>query len=88
MGDVGQIYILIGLAYVLFFGISATNLAKQKGRNEVAWFFAGAIFGPFGVMVIGFSTDLGFENKLTESIKLALAKDAPVKTNDTQNPST
>ena len=37
------------------FGALAATLAKQKGRNPIAWFFIGLAFGIFGLAFIFFA---------------------------------
>ncbi|MDP8218158.1 MAG: hypothetical protein P9M03_05480 [Candidatus Theseobacter exili] len=68
---------LIFILYFIFFGASASYLAAQRGRKEWGWFFAGAFLGPLAIIVIGLSTDLDFEKKITAAVMKALDKDAP-----------
>ena len=44
MGIVITVWILSGLLCAF--------IASQKGRNSLAWFFAGALFGIFAVVAI------------------------------------
>jgi hypothetical protein len=44
------------IAVLLLFGVCASVVAKKRGGNEIAWFFAGLLLGPIG-WALAFTVD-------------------------------
>ena len=44
------------IVLAVMFGAVAATLAAAKGRSLLGWFFAGAVIGPFALVVIALPT--------------------------------
>jgi len=42
---------LLGIVFLLLFGCFSWRIATEKGRSGFVWFLAGALLGPFGLIV-------------------------------------